>query len=409
MPLTWTQKHWPTLEAFIAHLAQHDPAIAPWAKGVTVHHTYIPTVAQWRGAATMDGIRRYYEGKGWKGAPHLFVAPDGIWEGNPLNLPGIHAGDCNDDHWGVEVVGNYDLGPWQEPINSLARGVITTLYRWRGLTDASTLRGHRECLPNKSCPGGAIDMNDLRRWLAGELRQPFSTPASPIVVPTYTADSPIMGVGVATAAQLMAFFGRNLSSQYKLSDLPEIVDAILHHSERAGVNSDFVAAQIRKECSHPKTGKAFGSWWAARPRRNGCGLGVTGRKVPARDSHGLRVRMPTRWSSGLLVNPGVVAWASDGEWWYEGVSFPSWAKHSIPTQVYRLAIYARTYHDLTPEQRAGVDRALYVRPLDSIRHGSAPTLLQLGARHNPTGRAWADPGDDYGRSLADIANAIVRV
>lgn len=408
MALAWQLEHWPTVDAFIAHLAKHDPAVARWAVGVTVHHTVIPTVAQWRGVKTMDGMRRHYKGMGWSGAPHLFIGPDGIWQGTPLHLPGIHAGDCNDSHWGVEVVGDYDHGPWLEPINSLARGAITALYRWRGLADAATLKGHRECLPNKSCPGIAIDMDDLRRWLAGELR---ATPAPVLPLDPaadYTASSPILGVGRATQAQLIAYFGRNLHPQYQPSDLPEITNAILVESERAGVNSDFVAAMIRKEASSADAGQSLGSWWAARPRRNGCGYGVTGQSTPARDRHGRPIPIPRTWSSGRTINPGVVAWSRLGDTWWEGVSFESWARGSIPAQVSRMLIYARRYVDLTPEQRKGVDHALYIRPLDPIRHGSAPTLRQLGAAHNPTGQAWASPGHTYGQSLADIANAIVR-
>jgi len=168
MPLAWHTIHYPTLAAYEAALLPfHKPA---WIRGITLHHTWKPTRAQWRGKRSMDTLERYYRGLGWSGGPHLFVAADvpqgaGIWAGTPLAVPGVHAGACNSSHIGIEIVGNYDLEPWPPAVAELVYGLTRLLMRW-GKIPATRVQGHRECLPNKSCPGWKIDMKAVRARLA---------------------------------------------------------------------------------------------------------------------------------------------------------------------------------------------------------------------------------------------------
>jgi hypothetical protein len=169
-PFYWQTTHYPTLAAYEAALLPfHKP---DWIKGITLHHSYSPTVAQWRGLASMNALERFYrDTKGWDAAPHLFLVagskqPDnnGIWAGTPLAHPGIHAGRCNADHIGIEIVGNYDLTPWPADVSNLVYGMVHLLMRW-GHIPANMVQGHRECLNNKSCPGKMIDMNIVRSRL----------------------------------------------------------------------------------------------------------------------------------------------------------------------------------------------------------------------------------------------------
>jgi hypothetical protein len=62
-------RHWRTHEDFRAHLAAHDPAVCSWVTKVVIHHTVKPTIAEWRGEVTMNGMKRYYEGLGWDSGP----------------------------------------------------------------------------------------------------------------------------------------------------------------------------------------------------------------------------------------------------------------------------------------------------------------------------------------------------
>lgn len=193
MAFDWQQTHYPTLSAFEAALTGPAPG---WARGVVVHHTWKPTVSDWRGERTMIGMRDYYIGLGWSAGPQVYVAPDGIWIGTPLRHQGVHATWTNASHWGIEVVGDYDAAPWQGAIDSLARGAIVALLRWCGAAvTPTTLLGHRETGSDKSCPGRAIDMNALRRDITRRLATPtpvrraphwYVVPAGCVAVLRYT-------------------------------------------------------------------------------------------------------------------------------------------------------------------------------------------------------------------------------
>lgn len=168
----YTGKQFKTVEAFAAHLAQHEAPL--WSdgrssmrykpKGITLHHTVKPTVAQWAGAKSIEALARFYRtpragdqtGVGWDRGPHLFIAPDGIWELTPLNMQGIHAGACNAYRFGIEHVGNYDSALWPEHIHELSIGVQAHLAVWCGF-GTSDIVGHQDCLRNKTCPGTAVE------------------------------------------------------------------------------------------------------------------------------------------------------------------------------------------------------------------------------------------------------------
>jgi hypothetical protein len=170
----WTTIHYPTVDAYLqALLPFKKPA---WIKGITIHHSAIPTRAQWHGTPTMEATKQYYIKKGWIAGPHLFLAAltpdtlnDGIWAGTPLAVPGIHAGKCNSDHIGIEVIGNYDHEPWPHEVGVLVYGVTLALMRW-GKIPASKVHGHRECLNNKSCPGRMVNMDLMRQVLTERMR-----------------------------------------------------------------------------------------------------------------------------------------------------------------------------------------------------------------------------------------------
>jgi hypothetical protein len=168
------KRQWRSAAEFEAHLAAHDPAIAPWAHGVVLHHTWAPTVGQWIGMLTMNSMQRYYERLGWDRGPHLYIVTgaqnpdnDGIWQMTPLNITGIHAGTANRWAWGVEVVGNYDVNTWSPSTAALVKATIIALMNWRGLTiSRQTLIGHREVPSPKTCPGRFVDMHQVRTEFA---------------------------------------------------------------------------------------------------------------------------------------------------------------------------------------------------------------------------------------------------
>lgn len=371
-------RHWPTVESFAASLTGNAPR---WAQGVTPHHTDIPRVNQWRGLASMVGLREFYIGKGWGAGPHLFLcvgasdsAHDGIWQLTPLALPGVHAGACNDDHWGMEIVGNYNAAPWSRPLAELVSGVTLALLRWRGLdVTTETVKGHRECMANRDCPGRAIDLDTFRAELARRL-----APAPPAAA-TITADSPIIAPARCTQAQAAAFILSRPHPHYTSADIRlSILPAYFEVCARVGVDPCVALAQLVHETGN------LSSFWSSRPQRNPAGIGVTGQTSKSKPATG------TSW-----------AWDGGRRLWAYGLSFPSWASHAIPAHVGRLVAYAVPLFQRTPAQQALVEQALAYRPLPATVAGVAPTLRGLDGR-------WAMPGQGYGAKLATIADAIRR-
>jgi hypothetical protein len=172
----WEGRFIDGLDAFRAYVNAR-PRYA-WIRGLTVHHTWSPTIDQWAGLSTLTGTRNYYRDTlGWSAGPHLFIAngtrADGIFIGTPLDTRGIHAGVCNSTHLGMEIVGNYDPAPWPAPLREYVYSIIEIVFHWLNLpVNMYSLRGHRECLPNKTCPGRSIDMNRVRDDMAQRITHP---------------------------------------------------------------------------------------------------------------------------------------------------------------------------------------------------------------------------------------------
>ncbi|MBI5422056.1 N-acetylmuramoyl-L-alanine amidase [Candidatus Peregrinibacteria bacterium] len=130
---------------------------------LVIHHTWKPTQATWAGQRSINGLKAYYEGKGWPAGPHLFVAEDGIWLFSPMNKDGIHAGTLNFHSIGIEVVGDYDNEVWSGQTKANALGVIKVLMDRLSIPQGQVFF-HRDVSP-KTCPGRAI----TKEWLFAEL------------------------------------------------------------------------------------------------------------------------------------------------------------------------------------------------------------------------------------------------
>ncbi|MBU1449062.1 N-acetylmuramoyl-L-alanine amidase, partial [Patescibacteria group bacterium] len=124
------------------------------ADKLVLHHTWKPTVNDWKGYQTLMGIKNYYESLGWKSGPHVFIAPDGIWLMTDMRNNGTHAGSLNWRSIGIEVVGNYDNKTWEGEIYKNAIWAITTLKKKLNI-DNEQIHYHSE-VSNKTCPGAAI-------------------------------------------------------------------------------------------------------------------------------------------------------------------------------------------------------------------------------------------------------------
>jgi N-acetylmuramoyl-L-alanine amidase CwlA len=163
-----------TRDEFETYVKTYDfGSIKP--SGIVLHHTWKPTKEDWNGKKSIDALKRYYEGMGWKAGPHIFVAEDGVWLFTPMYNVGIHAGVGNStsDRFGritgytigIEVVGNYDKEVWSGKTKNNVLSVLRILKKHLGI-DNEKITFHRDWMP-KTCPGNAI----TKAWVYGELEK----------------------------------------------------------------------------------------------------------------------------------------------------------------------------------------------------------------------------------------------
>lgn len=167
-------RRWRTVEDFRAHLARYSYAnTAPWAQGCVIHHTYRPLASQWRGWISVRGLAVHYrtaKNPPWSSGPQLFICPNapleadrGIWQLTPLNMKGIHAGNANATHWGVEHVGDFTHDPMPPDVVAMGAGAVAALLDWAGKPTTTTTVAPHAAHGKAECPGYAVDMHAYRR------------------------------------------------------------------------------------------------------------------------------------------------------------------------------------------------------------------------------------------------------
>ncbi len=197
-----------------------------------------------------------------------------------------------------------------------------------------------------------------------------------VVAPASPNDTPIIGPPSGSAAQACAWLTALADASYTDAAITEIVSAYQSHGNTVGIDWFLAIAQ----CAH-ETGNLT-SWWSLRPRRNPAGLGVTGCV-----------------QEGTPDAPPVGSWAWDGDVWCKGISFPTWADHSVPAHLGRLLAYALRDEDANAAQQAMIAFALAYRPLPDSYRGAAPMISGLNGR-------WAVPGTDYGQRIVALARSM---
>jgi len=149
-------------EEFKDYVKDYNFGFLP-ADKLVIHHTWRPTKEQWNGEHSIQGLKEYYERKGWRASAHLFIAEDGIWLFTPMRQNGIHAGIGNWRSIGIEVVGDYDYEKWSGQTKDFALSAIKTLQDHLSINN-EMVKFHRD-FSTKSCPGHAI----TKEWLFAEL------------------------------------------------------------------------------------------------------------------------------------------------------------------------------------------------------------------------------------------------
>jgi hypothetical protein len=220
---------------------------------------------------------------------------------------------------------------------------------------------------------GALVPGSHRAWIANgtgfvslDDLTPAPVPPPRLITPApISVESPIMADARGDPARVIEAICSRPTGEYTRRDIEHwIVPAYFQVCESVGVDPLIALAQMAHETGN------LTSWWAARPRRNPAGLGVTGHK-------------------SVVPFAGNIPAAFNGAMWEAGISFPSWCQHGIPAHIGRLVAYAVPPEQYTEAQRALVEYALNCRPLESAILGTAPRLSDLAG-------LWAaDPEYDH--------------
>lgn len=162
--------------AFARHVAGLDLG---WARGVCLHHTAEPSLAQRPKGWTIEHMRNlasYYGGKlGWSAGPHLFTDEDQIFGLSPLTSRGVHAVSFNAQFIGIEALGNYDdedphNGRGAEVWKTAAAATAILLHRMGLAASDTTVKFHRDDpKTRKTCPGARVDKGTVLAAIAAEL------------------------------------------------------------------------------------------------------------------------------------------------------------------------------------------------------------------------------------------------
>lgn len=138
-------------------------------RGITIHNTAAPTLAQWveRGAkrdARIANLQHFYEvERGWSAGPHFFIGRELInGFSNPLRK-GVHASCFNSTYLGLEMTGDFDsesfaVGDGAQVRDTAVFAVARLLERLELAANASTINFHRQCTKDQhACPGRNVD------------------------------------------------------------------------------------------------------------------------------------------------------------------------------------------------------------------------------------------------------------
>ncbi len=160
--------------------------------------------------------------------------------------------------------------------------------------------------------------------------------------------------------------------EYTSVDITTIITAYYAYAKLVGLDAALLVAQMIHE-----TG-CLTSWWAARPRRNPAGLGVTGQTT--------RIQPAGAWAFDPVLR-----------YWKKGYSFPTW-QDAIRAHVGHILCYALADHEMNTVQLAMSSASPRKANLPTSYRGCAKNIRDLNGK-------WAVPGTTYGQRIIAIAKA----
>ena len=336
--------------------------------GITLHHTGgsfagdLATLTKpARNPANSVSSNDYITKKGV--IYELCEFPKRAWHAGDTRYKGIT--DGNSHLWGIEIE---NRGTPSDPYPK--EQIEAVVWRCRqirkklGIKDPDMLTRHRDiCWPRGRKP----DTSDRFPWK--EVRKRVFAASDPTDAgggkpvepdkpkkPTrkVTTRSKLLAKPRATADQAYEFIVAKPNGEYSDKDVRTIVDLYWKEAPAVGLDPLLMVVQMAHETGY------LSSDWAARPKRNPAGIGVTG-------------------------EPG------------KGVKFPSWSK-AVRAHLGRVLAYAIPKGGENPAQAKLIKEALEWRALPDDYRGVA---AQLGGFT----KKWATD-KKYGDKLAKLANDI---
>ncbi len=177
--LVWTPKVW-------------CPEAPQMPRGIVLHNTAAPTLAQWAEAgpnhdARIRNLESFYrDTQHWHGGPHWFVSRDWINEFDGPLEHGTHSPSFNKSHFGIEMVGDFDKEAFDSGDGAKVRDnavfLMACLCRKFGWDPGKVIILHKEDpLTTHDCPGKNVHKADVIARVAAQIAELAGT--TPIPVP----------------------------------------------------------------------------------------------------------------------------------------------------------------------------------------------------------------------------------
>lgn len=192
----------------------------------------------------------------------------------------------------------------------------------------------------------------------------------------YTDKSPLLSIPDSTVDKAISAIVKRDNGEYTDYDVSVICNHYWRIASSVGLNPVLMIAQ----CLHETA--ALSSWWAARPRRNPAGIGVTGVTQP---------HEPT--------DKSLWAWNEKTGLWHKGLSFPTW-EQGITVHCAHLLCYVLADKEMTCEQLAFSEKSPRKKALPASYRGAAKQLNGLNGK-------WAVPGRTYAAQIAKLSNILI--
>lgn len=134
-------------------------------QGIMLHNTAAPTQKQWDATILTDNplddarqralnLTSYYrDEQKWQGGPHLFITDKLIMEFNPLTKRGTHSPNYNATHYGIEVVGDFNVDTWDGGRRDLTVQAVAAICSVRGFDPRQLKMHYDDPAGHQDCPG----------------------------------------------------------------------------------------------------------------------------------------------------------------------------------------------------------------------------------------------------------------